>query len=452
MFTHQVRIGPSFFESAFRDYSNWQWAWIREILQNCQDAPKCTEIDISIKENDEDTLVTVSNNGLPMTKEILLDKFLSLGESGKRFEGTVGGFGKAKELIAFCHKNWQIETGNLIAKGIGGEFTLNEIEYFHGTRTTVLMKGKEAYHLESALMRYCSFADWPGNLTLNGLVIDTNLSVREHRKDFSFGKLYNSSDLGKIIYRINGIPMFYRWLFGDDLEGFILELNGSQALTSNRDGLVYEASREVDVFIDQLSTNKLAAFRDESKEKKLRFEGYKLQGKSFDINTNIEVSSNLFNILLDRIESIPVETSPISEKLRPEFYVKSDKDFTIENKFMPDTFTKKTKSLVTKWVNLLVEIATLTKFTGRFSVGFIFSDSCYAQYELEAGNHILYINPEKVTDDWSLISSAIHEFTHMEGYHQHNESYASRLTDLISVLLANYRNFARILKTKEMRF
>ena len=123
----QVKIGPSFFVKAKNDYSNWHWAWVRELCQNSIDAPGCDNIifTFSYDEQSDITYAVCENNGSPMTREILLDKFLSIGESGKNFNGSVGGFGKAKELIAFCHNSYTIHTGSFFVSGSGADFSLS---------------------------------------------------------------------------------------------------------------------------------------------------------------------------------------------------------------------------------------------------------------------------------------------------------------------------------------
>src|ERR1700722_14896336 len=95
MYAQSVTIGPEFFVKSFNDYRDKFWAFAREIMQNSLDCGS-TAIDIKIIEvpDDDCTLVVVHNDGAPMTSEILVDKLLSLGSSGKDFQGAVGGFGK----------------------------------------------------------------------------------------------------------------------------------------------------------------------------------------------------------------------------------------------------------------------------------------------------------------------------------------------------------------------
>lgn len=454
--TYQVKIGPSFFEGAFKDYSNWEWAWVREILQNCQDAPNSTGISIDISEL-EDSLVkvVVTNNGLPMTKEVLIDKFFALGESGKRFQnGSVGGFGKAKELIAFCHVNWQIETGNLLAKGIGGEYTLEEVPYMYGTRTTVTMSRTSKFTLEHHIKRYARYANWHGTLILNGETLTTNLIKGEHLRDFDWGSLYVNKEFpaNQIICRMNGIPMFYEW--ADYSEGcLILELSSSEVMTANRDSLRYDPWKEYIKFLKDLSTNKKAALQDPNKVRKVRFPGYKLTGKGERVK-EIEINQTVKLELSEESNPLTNIVNDPEFRFRPDFYLKSDLDIEIPAKYFPDTLSKNSKQLLEVWAKLLVELATLTNSYRCFSIGFVFSETSIAEYECFEGNHIIYINPAKLEDGnllnrwtaknhWDLVSSAIHEFVHLEGYHSHNEEYAGRLTNLMSLVMENLTKFRR---------
>ena len=95
---HHVKIGPSFFAKVFNDYSSWTWAFVREALQNGIDAPGSTEVRFEVQSG-TDTTIAFQNDGSPMTEEELVGKFLALGESGKNFQGTIGGMGRAKELL-----------------------------------------------------------------------------------------------------------------------------------------------------------------------------------------------------------------------------------------------------------------------------------------------------------------------------------------------------------------
>ena len=191
----QIKIGPSFFAKAKNDYSDWRWAWVRELCQNSIDAPGCDKIDFSFHYNaDTDrTFAACINNGMAMSKDVLINKFLSIGESGKNFNGSVGGFGKAKELIAFCHESYSIRTGTYLVEGSGAEFTLTEdLEYYDGTTTSVFMSGDHTERLVSSVQRFAAFAQWHGTIELCHDGVSSVLECVMHkgaaRRDFSFGK------------------------------------------------------------------------------------------------------------------------------------------------------------------------------------------------------------------------------------------------------------------------
>ena len=140
-----IKISREFFAKAKADYADWRWAWVREICQNSMDCSS-SRIDVIIRRQGANSQITVSNDGHPMTEDILVNKFLTLGGSAK--DGGVGGFGKAKEVLICCHLGWSIRTGTLLAEGEGGDYQLTlGLDSLHGTTTTVLMEGDEVDRL-----------------------------------------------------------------------------------------------------------------------------------------------------------------------------------------------------------------------------------------------------------------------------------------------------------------
>src|SRR3954453_21682572 len=141
-YANSVTIGPEFFGKSFNDYRDKFWAFAREILQNCIDCGS-RQIDISIQEmpDDNTTFVTVRNDGVPMTEDILVNKLLSLGSSGKDFQGAVGGFGKAKEILYFAHQSYAIVAGAGRVAGSGAGYDIAQAGFIEGTRSSVTWKG-----------------------------------------------------------------------------------------------------------------------------------------------------------------------------------------------------------------------------------------------------------------------------------------------------------------------
>ena len=126
-----IPFDPKSVFSAFQTYADWGFAWWREIFQNSVDAIYMRRvahykknllhlykykggihIDYQRGEGDRGVVVSVSDNGIGMSKDMLYRALLSFGGSGKggTVRGASGGFGKAKELIFIPWQRWEIET------------------------------------------------------------------------------------------------------------------------------------------------------------------------------------------------------------------------------------------------------------------------------------------------------------------------------------------------------
>ena len=113
---------------------------------------------------------------------------------------------------------------------------------------------------------------------------------------------------------------------------------------------------------------------------------------------------------------------------------------------------------LTIWTKLVQKTTEVLNRECEFSVGFVFSEDCEAQYEKGNYGDVFYLNPSKVvtqsnsssrsfekrfklTDRDQLIMLALHEFVHFMGYSSHDEVYASKLTDLAAVVMKNRKRF-----------
>jgi hypothetical protein len=112
------------------------------------------------EDGNPETYVTVQNNGEPMTEEILRDKLLSLAESGKDFQGSAGGFGKAKEILYFAHKRYMIWSGEWYVHGSGAGYDMSQAETpLKGTRSHVVWEG---HHSEELIGQFSRFIQLSG--------------------------------------------------------------------------------------------------------------------------------------------------------------------------------------------------------------------------------------------------------------------------------------------------
>lgn len=513
MAAHAITIGPQFFAKAKNDYSNWRWAIAREFAQNCLDAPGTKTVTITVALNaDGDTTLAVANDGEPMTTDILINKFLSLGSSGKDFKGTTGGFGKAKEVLCLCHKNYEIVTGANVVTGSGGSYDLADGPFLYGTRTTVTVHGDEVLALLKAFKSFAILSQWSGTFTINGEVIADRLNKGKGRRDLEhdgtvFGRVYtNHSHSNLVVVRINGMPMFTRHTSYDGC--VVLELAGTSAnvLASNRDALLYYYASELDQFVEDLTVNKRKALKPEPRTERVRYDGYKLAGKMTPKKTpreegDVYVKANKVvaggveydadspqgkvavalagligstpgrgptRAVADRADDDTEDEQTVTVPLRPEFTLLNETGLKTPTWFTPDGFSTYSKMLVWRWMGCLVVLADLFETTKTFSVGFCLSEDAIGLCESDGDGSIIYINPAevsrqsgkspvlkcrwKLTGDaiWEFISVAAHEFTHhlVGEGNGHDETYAVKLTAVMAKCLASRQAFAKVFQTR----
>ena len=65
------KISREFFAKAKADDADWRWSWVREISQNSMDCHS-NRIDVTIERDGANTRIAVSNDGQPMTQDILV--------------------------------------------------------------------------------------------------------------------------------------------------------------------------------------------------------------------------------------------------------------------------------------------------------------------------------------------------------------------------------------------
>lgn len=477
----QVGIAQSFFAKSLNDYQDWNWAWVRELAQNGIDAGS-KNISINLESTySGNTVAVCENDGPPMDRETLLDKFLCVGGTTKDFDGSVGGFGIAKLVIAFAHLSYKIETGNLVVEGSGGEFDISESDdYVDGVRTTVVMEGDQVDRIKQSCYLFTRYAQWSGTFSVNGEVLSCDQVKGARRRDLEFGTVYtNKSDSYRLVVRIGGIPMFVQHCGHDRL--VIVELSGhsDQVLTSNRDGLVGPFRGELSDFVTQLSVDKKSALRPNTPRYEY-FGGSKL-GYVRESSCNIrelvgEVaeSPEAGVIVPSPVDSHgPVDSSGSSRfvdsnsdarrrvQVDSEFVIKNESGLVVPSYYRPDSseFSDYSRKLVKIWGRLLVQLHRLFDSEAAFGVGFVFDDDTVAEYESGQYGAVYYISPAKIveqsgsysksfkkrwklTDRNQLLASATHEFVHgVFGLSFHDEFFACRLTEVMGTVMDNRKGF-----------
>src|SRR3984893_9627450 len=133
-----ITLSPSFFKNELRAYSNWRIAFWRELFQNSVDAKASTvwiNFDEAENENaggnasntstDRDLKITFEDDGPGMDRSTLEQTYFVVGETRKTGNGdtNIGGFGRARIITCFAHKNFEIHTQNWLCQGSGTQYT-----------------------------------------------------------------------------------------------------------------------------------------------------------------------------------------------------------------------------------------------------------------------------------------------------------------------------------------
>ena len=468
--TRHVTIGPEFFAKAPLDYSNPSFALVREFVQNGVDAPKAKVISVKIGGG----IMIVANDGEPMSEDVLLNVFLALGGTTKG-GGQVGGFGKAKELLCFCHDSYKIETGGLSVFGVGASYRVTKGGHYPGTRTTIKYNPGVFTNLEDSVRLLASSMNWKGTFMLNGEVLPTAFDAKVRRTIDGLGKVKVVKGGSSLVVRAGGVPMF----ISNCPEGttVILDMVGDTKalLTSNRDGLRYQHSLALADFVKALTTNKRKALHSATTE----FFEYgdtaisvsnEPAAKPVPVSAHYEpvsqaalrVESNVQNV--EHRHSVPAVASrnEASVMKAPEsgmgfrFCIRNETGMKLDKSYFPDTFGKRSKRLIDEWVKALVTVHSALDISGSFGVGFIFSEECAALYEMRSGTKTYYVSPvsvdrvgafrtmrSKKLDRYDLLAFATHEVLHGQGYSYHDESFASALTFAMAKVLRHSKKGAK---------
>ena len=472
-----VGVGPSFFKKSFNDYSNWRWAIVREALQNSMDAPHSKNIEVTFQNENGNTVFFWCNDGDPMSEDILINKFMTLGESGKDFQnGAIGGFGKAKELLVMCHLNYEITTGDCFISGSGGNYTLEKCDYYPGTMTKVTIEGDVVELLTFYLTQLLSMSQWHGSVKVNGKEWIPCFRKGSRRREFDWGIVYtNKTVRNRLVVRMHGIPMFYRQI---DCNGrcVVVELKtgNSDVLQSNRDSLKFEYQQQLNSFIDEITTNNLSALK-EDKPIYTCYAGNKIKLPTPKVEMQRIVSALLnksaifatnkqSNPSLSKQSNLSIsKQNPLinKSKIDHEFIIKNSTGMEIPTYYLPSEFSEYSAKLAKTWIQILLTLYELFNKTDEFSVGFVFGEETEAEFDDSQYGNVYLINPVIIKKQgksksrsmtrrykfnaagrWSIVANALHEFVHgAMCLTTHNELFSSTLTDAIGVVLNEKKRF-----------
>jgi len=477
-----ITIGPEFFAKAKNDYGCWQWAIVREFMQNCMDAPRTSSIEVGIEEKVIDghdkTVLTVANNGEPMSRDVLVDKLLALGGSAKA-AGSVGGFGKAKEILYFCHDSYQIETGTFAVLGRGAEYEIDEIPMLKGTRSTVVIDGAVKASLIAMFDRFADECYWQGSLTVDGTRLHCKRDVGENVRTYDWGEVFaadmeSPEDDGRLLVRIDGKPMFRRSIRA--AKDVIVELSQDSVivLQSSRDSMKYQYQQELNCFIEEIAIDTSSSLRRKDPEVTV-YAGDKL---GLTIPDGVDARAEMAFLIehlpkADFRRQVAIAASSSQQVKATAVRVSSlGHEFILKNSFKgatpmgyaPDEFNRYARSVALSWTRIMLLIWKLFDEQLDFSVGFIFDPDRVAEYDRDAVNgRVFYINPFETGEEgyekrisrwslttrhkWEMLATAGHEYCHYAGFDYHDESFTSYYTLKVEPVLHHHSaEFAKCFK------
>ena len=472
-----ITIGPEFFITALKDYSDWQIKWWREAVQNSVDAGG-THIALSAFDQEDGTkLVTCDDDGRGMDEETIITKFLVLGGSTKKGEsGAAGGFGKAKELLLLPWISWRIHSRDTIVEGAGIDYTVSRGPMRKGTRLDVVMPPDKCTTDSIALgfLQKCNLPsvaftvnDKPAKADLAGVNL---VSQVPDKIDIYFTP---ATDKQSYIYvRTRGLFMFQRYV--GEVPGFVIaELIAPsvEILTANRDGFRdYSVGNAVDKIAERIAKDNMSALNSKKGLIRQKFEGtgkFRAKERASMVLDQIgpygagELSSQNTEAIVqtmgsyvrneeEKLQSMPstacvqvmldqrflgpnhLEAAVKQLVWEPDFFLVNEVEgYKVPKKFFPATMTPSVLKLAKTWVELCRYVMMQLGSEEHFGAGFVFSNDAAAQAITDEDKEgrteqWLMLNPFKDmryrTEMWRpaqdadlkwIYAAAIHEATHI---------------------------------------
>lgn len=458
-----IGIGPDYFRTTVRNDSRYPlaWRWVKETLQNAVDA-KATEIIYTLDARSK--TFEVVDNGVGMTADVILDKFLMVGGS-KKSGNSVGGFGDAKQVICFCWDEWELESNkSYLSKEMLG---VEPIKALKSSRNGTRIKAElDTYFDVKAAVSYIELCEL--KVKVRVIVIDEDGSKSEVKltkfvtgkpleSNLTFGDLYTGKyvrsreRLNACVVRINGLAMFWKEL-PSVKQDMILELTNlgdpkstDYILQVQREGLKWQYDLQLEKVLQMYVSEPHRAARDASKNDNLVtvFNGsgtcqsmsslmsterisINHEGVQFDVPVNLAqqiekfmngMDQSAFNELVSSYSGseAPIELSAgdvvmMTRSRENAFSDVYPYDFIIKGKTNLRYTSLKYKRLCLLWHKMIQYVLFFNLLEGNeieigdYKIGFVFpsDENIKAQYmELESSREpVLLLNPDVQVSNW----------------------------------------------------
>lgn len=476
--SNSITIGPRFFQTELRNYANPKTAFAREMIQNSRDAG-CTVMRLIIDDGENSSNIRFFDNGKGMSRDILLNKYLVMGETGKEDNDSVGGFGKARVLTCFAAKSYTIVSDNYILSGSGANYEITGNELTTGCQFHIEQpKADWAEYFRYVLDRSTLYSS---HFYINGERYISKMANKGRLvRMLSFGAVFANKSVKtkKLIVRVAGIFMFER-----DIEAnaqVVVELDPAmsrEVLLSNRDSLVWEKQRELDAFLNELAADTNSALRDRTRTYSrvvnagmcLTAKANKADKSTPEDKASSQAAGTITNTTLNDTYHAPnIQEAPVDSKLKSLMddpilqtmmimnHSNDPKRVALINNFYhPEKWDKPTGTryqLLKIWaaINAIVmrELATMQGVDIPYSNGWVFTDSedrAEAMHTRISGVNYLLLNPigednkikysvNNPDNYFDLIVLSCHECSHtISG--RHDELFSTTFTYLMQAVL-----------------
>lgn len=538
-----------YYERRLRDYDNWEVAFWREIIQNSRDGG-ARRIDLECVEDvyeDPETgdrvpcmRVSASDDGRGMSYDTLMSAFFRRGGTLKT-EGSVGGFGDAKNLILTPWLGYEVRTQDVSVRGrhedLFADLSKQGLSYHQGTRVTVWMPLTKTTTPEHAqfLIEQSSLPQI--RFTINGQTVRGGLPqgkliddkpINVHGRHVGSLKIYHSPRAKRsgVYVRSHGIYMYEMHGYESDFKGVVtIEVNAPpiDVFTTKRDALSFSSTARADVMdvLKRLATDPRLALKAVRDKKEVIFRGtgaiLAAEGRVSELAAEVASKAELERertkpgtvkkldkgTVLQLVEHFGAKLQVLAEESgepeggflaplastfgtlvaqgefadveqiagaiqvsmwKPDFFLYQNiSPWTMPKTLHPETMGYKYHVLLRVWTEICKFLLVQFGMFKPFGVGWVFD----TEYDPAAGEESviaalyrrydsmdwLLVNPVDISRQGygeydisfalvgdrfdirsansieQLVTLAVHEITHMQGYGGHGDAYASALTD-----------------------
>jgi hypothetical protein len=478
-----VGIPTEFFlKEAKHEYYDYRTRLITELLQNSLDAG-ASEINLSVNPYG----YVCEDNGRGMTKERMVSALLTMGGSDK-LSGSTGGFGAAKKLLLFAHKSFFIRSNGTAVEGAGLTYHFVETKGVNGTTVGAEFSNTDDWtNLDVRAREFLAKCNFKGRckVYVNGNLFKDYNSASYVKTVTGLGEIYASKkEMGfnDVSVRHNGLFMFRRHVT-DLNRRVIVEVKGNSVdmFTQSRESFRDVPDRFFDTFIAELTIDKASFIKP--KPRKFMVTG----ADAFIRFIANECKTILTPEMINVVHSLKALTHLTTEQMVETFKAKTAGMVAVEDKaviekvlnsasanlatdfhfdladsswrkvrpqFIPNSGRPKYTILAKLWKVCIREVLKANGIDQDFVIGFTFSSSSEATHQKTNGVSCYLINPKSNTFDkgtkqekvMSVLTTAIHEAVHSQGYSYHDEHFMLKFHELLVPTLTKGPTWRQLVK------